>query len=163
MPKGINNQIVTNPLIFWKLLKFIPFTNLYLRNNLRKTKRGEGVFGNLRFYLRKTKGGREGVWRCFSKGKTERTWCISIWSLMCNVKLPLNIQICHYCFPCCCCCPWCCWCPCCYCCPCCCCCCCCCCNHHRQYLWCPWYPCDNPRFLSSPRAGIPSSSLLLLV
>ena len=43
--------------------------NLNLRNNLRKTKRGEGVFGNLRFYLRKTKGGGRGSGAVSPKGK----------------------------------------------------------------------------------------------
>ena len=47
------------------------FSNLNLSNNLRKTE--GGVMGNLRLYLRKTRGGREGVWRRFSEGKTKRT------------------------------------------------------------------------------------------
>ena len=56
------------------VLKWKPkVLNLNLRNNLRKTEGGEGVIGNVRFYLREIKGGREGVWRCFPEEKTERT------------------------------------------------------------------------------------------
>ena len=36
---------------------------------MRKTKRGEGVFGNLRFYLRKTKGGGRESGDVSPKGK----------------------------------------------------------------------------------------------
>ena len=43
--------------------------NFNLRNNLRKTGGGEGVIGNLRFYLRKTRGEGGGSGAVFSKRK----------------------------------------------------------------------------------------------
>ena len=51
------------------LLKMYIFSNLNLRNNLRKTEGGEGVMGNLRLYLRKTRGGGGGSRDVSPKGK----------------------------------------------------------------------------------------------
>ena len=61
-------QIVTILLIFQKLLKFILFSKLNRRNNL-KTKEGLGGNQKPEVLLEENKGGW-GVWRCFIGGKT---------------------------------------------------------------------------------------------